>query len=88
VYDFIVTLRSGLQLTVRADRLVVSDPQFIALVAGPPDDGEGPLANAVALFERGQVAFLVARKQLLSEKKGKAIVSPHAIVHDDSDIPF
>jgi len=86
LYEFIVTLRSGLRLTVKADRMVIADQQSLALVLGRPVVGEDPLANAVALFERGQVALVVAREHLVSEEKGEPM--PYVIGRDDSGIPF
>ncbi len=86
MYDFVVTLRSGLRLTVKADRMVVPDQQYIALVLGRPAVGEDPLANAVALFERGQVALVIARSHLISEEKGEPM--PYVVGRDDSGIPF
>lgn len=87
MHEFVVTLRKGQRYTVTADRVVLHDANFVALVA---DDGTtnsaDPLAGTVALFTRGEVAAVVVSGHLVSEEKVEAI-SPQYVV-GDSDIPF
>jgi hypothetical protein len=87
--EFVVTLRCGLKFVVRADRVVLSDRQFLALVttlAGA--DGEPEAAGeTVALFERTQVAAVVAKDHLVSEERCDPIPGRYA-ADDGSDIPF
>ncbi len=87
--EFVVTLRCGLRFVVKADRVVRLDAQYLALVLDRTPtigDAEGS-ADTVALFERSQVAVVVAREHLVSEEK----CDPIPPYEDDarvSDIPF
>jgi len=85
--EFIVTLKGGTRYTVKAD-WVRQDAHYLALcVARPPAIGDPqPSEDVVALFDRGQVAVVVARDHLVSEEKGDP-VDPH-FVADDDPIPF
>ena len=87
--EFVVTLRCGLKFVVKADRVVLLDRQFLALVmARPGGDGDGELpGETVALFERAQVAAVVAKAHLVSEERCDPI--PNRIGEMvDGDIPF
>ena len=87
--EFIVTLRGGLRVTVRADRVVL-DQQWLSLVLdkaatpGVPTTG----GDVVALFERAQVALVVAKENLVSEEKGDPISGPYTVDAADTPIPF
>src|SRR2546421_469414 len=67
----------------------VLDGQFLALVPSPPGgDGEADSpGETVALFERAQVAAVVARAHLVSEERCDPITGPYADPRD-ADIPF
>lgn len=78
--EFVVTLRCGLKFVVRADRVVLLDRQFLALVVGDAD------GDTVALFDRAQVAATVARDHLVSEERTDPIPGRGADPTDD--IPF
>jgi hypothetical protein len=87
--EFIVTLRGGLRVTVRADRVVV-DHEWLSLIldnAATPGDPT-PGGDVVALFERVQVALVVAKENLVSEEKGDPISSPYTVDAGDVPIPF
>jgi hypothetical protein len=85
--EFVVTLRCGLKFVVKADRVVLLDRQFLALVVALPDDGDEPNEETVALFERAQVAAVVAKDHLVSEERCDPI--PNRIGEMvDGDIPF
>jgi hypothetical protein len=85
--EFIVTLRSGLRYTIKAER-VARDGRYIALVVSPPALGSDPFDGVVALFEQSQVAVVVARDNLVAEDKGDP-VDPHYVADDaDTDVPF
>ena len=89
MHEFVVTLRCGLKFVVKADRVVLLDRQFLALVLTLPGaDGE-PATNGetVALFERAQVAAVVAKGHLVSEERCDPIAGPYEIDGRD-DIPF
>ena len=90
MHEFVVTLRNGTRFTVKADRVVLDDPQYVALVHDrrPTIGDPNPLAGAVALFVRGEVAAVVSRDHLVGEEKVDPI-SPHYVGGDpNSDIPF
>jgi len=85
--EFVVTLRCGLKFVVKADRVVLLDRQFLALVVALPGDGDEPNGETVALFERAQVAAVVAKDHLVSEERCDPI--PNRIGEMvDGDIPF
>ena len=84
--EFLVTMRGGLRVTVRADRVVLDD-QWLSLVldkAGDPTPG----GDVVALFERVQVALVVAKENLVSEEKGDPVSGPYTVDAGDAPIPF
>jgi hypothetical protein len=87
--EFIVTLRGGLRVTVRADRVVLDD-QWLSLVldkvASPGDPTPG--GDVVALFERVLVALVVAKENLVSEEKGDPVSGPYTVDASDAPIPF
>ena len=86
--EFIVTLRSGRRYTVKAERLK-RDADYLAFVVAPPTSiGDlDPLEGAVALFDRREVAVVVARDHLVAEEKGEPI-DPHYVADGGSDVPF
>lgn len=88
--NFVVTLRNGLRVTVRADRVARPDGQYLALVlAGSPSIADpNPDGDPVALFDNREVVSVVARENLVSEEKGEPVEGPLVVRHDDSDIPF
>lgn len=83
--EFVVTLRCGLKFVVKAERVVLLDRQFLALVVPRDDDPNG---ETVALFDRSQVAAVVARDHLVSEEKCDPIASRFGIEGGDDAIPF
>jgi hypothetical protein len=87
--EFVVTLRGGLRVTVRADRVVL-DREWLSLVtdraASPGDPTPG--ADVVALFEQAQVALVVAKENLVSEEKGDPVSGPYTVDAGDAPIPF
>lgn len=87
--EFVVTLRCGLKFVVKANRVVLLDRQFLALVLTLPGaDGEpAATGETVALFERGQVAAVVGKSHLVSEERCDPIAGPYEIDGRD-DIPF
>jgi hypothetical protein len=89
MHEFVVTLRCGLKFVVRADRVVLLDRQFLALLlAQPGGEGEADTGGeTVALFERAQVAAVVARGHLVSEERCDPIPGPYGADPRD-DIPF
>jgi len=84
--EFVVTLRCGLKFVVKADRVVLLDRQFLALVVALPNDGDEANGETVALFERAQVAAVVAKDHLVSEERCDLITSRVGEMTDD--IPF
>ena len=85
--EFVVTLRCGLKFVVKAERVVLLDRQFLALVV--PRDGESDAnGEPVALFDRAQVAAVVARDHLVSEEKCDPIGGRFGIEGGDDAIPF
>jgi hypothetical protein len=89
MHEFVVTLRCGLKFVVKADRVVLLDRQFLALVLTLPGaDGEAATnGETVALFERAQVAAVVAKDHLVSEERCDPIAGAYEIDGRD-DIPF
>lgn len=86
--EFVVTLRSGRQVAVRADRLVEGDSGKTLLVLDAPDKTTasfGGHGEIVAVFDRDQLAWAVARDQLVSDEPPQAGV---LVVGRDDDIPF
>lgn len=82
--EFVVTLRCGLKFVVKADRVILLDRQFLALVTSR-DDGEAePSGETVGMFDRGQVTAVVARDHLISEEQTEPIPARNA----GDDIPF
>jgi len=85
--EFVVTLRCGLKFVVRADRVVLLDRQFLALVVALPADSDDEAnGETVALFERAQVAAVVAKDHLVSEERCDPI--PSRVGEMTDDIPF
>ncbi len=88
--EFVVTLRCGKRYTVKADRVVVHNSQYLALVidrastASNPD----PEGDIISLFEREQVTVVVTREHLISEEKCDSIPGPYVVSNDDRPIPF
>jgi hypothetical protein len=82
--EFVVTLRCGLKFVVRASRVALLDRQFLALLAERDGNTDG---ETVALFDRTQVAAVVARDNLVSEDRCEPIVGRFGEVVDDA-IPF
>jgi hypothetical protein len=86
--EFVVVLRNGLRFTVKAHRVIATEGTYIALVddsaiaAGSAD----PLAGAVGLFTRDEVALVFSKGHLLGEEKGEPI-NPQYVV-GGQDIPF
>ena len=88
MHEFVIILRHGQRFTITADRVVLQDARYIALVTDDPAGTDpDPLRNAIALFERGEVAAIASRGHLLSEEKGEPI-APQFVIGGDSDIPF
>jgi hypothetical protein len=84
--EFVVTLRCGLKFVVKAERVVLLDRQFLALVTNR--DGDADLnGEPVAMFDRSQVAAVVARDHLVSEERCDPIAGRYGDVVDDA-IPF
>lgn len=82
--EFVVTLRCGLKFVVKADRVILLDRQFLALVTNR-DDGEAePSGETVGMFDRGQVTAVIARDHLISEEQTEPIPARNA----GDDIPF
>ncbi len=88
--EFVVTLRCGLKFVVKADRVVLLDRQFLALVTNlTAGDGESePAGETVALFDRGQVTAAVAKDHLVSEEQTDLIPGRFGGTGPDDDIPF
>lgn len=84
--EFVVTLRCGVRFVVKAGRVVLLDRQFLALVVDRPDSSD-PNGDTVALFDRNQVAAVVAREHLVSEERCDPIGERFAAAADDG-IPF
>jgi hypothetical protein len=84
--EFVVTLRCGLKFVVKAERVVLLDRQFLALVVNRDGDTDGN-GETVALFDRAQVAAVVARDHLVSEERCDPIAGRFGDVVDDA-IPF
>ena len=82
--EFLVTLRGGLRVTVNADRVVL-DSEWLSLVV---DKSATPGGDVVALFEQAQVAFVVAKDNLVSEEKGDPVSGPYTVDAGDAPIPF
>jgi hypothetical protein len=61
--------------------------QFLALVVDSPD-GNDPNGETVALFERSQIAAVIARRNLVSEERGEPIGGRFAGAGGDDAIPF
>jgi hypothetical protein len=89
MHEFVVTLRCGLKFVVKADRVALLDRQFLALVLTiPGGDGDPPTnGETVALFERAQVAAVIARDHLVSEERCDPIPGAYEMDGRD-DIPF
>jgi hypothetical protein len=85
--EFVVTLRCGVKFVVKAERIVLLDRQFLALVVNRPD-ADDPNGETVALFDRGQVAAVVARDRLVSEERCEPLVSRYSDANGDDPIPF
>ena len=84
--EFVVTLRCGLKFVVKAERVVLLDRQFLALVIPREGDFDSN-GETVALFDRNQVAAVVARDHLMSEEKCDPIAGRFGEGTDDA-IPF
>ena len=86
--EYVVTLRSGHRVTVKAARVVVQSHENLVMLAddGPTIADPNPAANAVALFARDMVVSVVARDHLVGEEK----VAPAHVVGGgpNDDIPF
>lgn len=87
MHEFVVTLRCGLKFVVKAERVVLLDRQFLALVIAREGDFDAN-GDTVALFERSQVAAVVARDHLVSEERCDPIVGRFAADGVDDAIPF
>lgn len=86
--QFVVTLRCGLKFVVKADRVVLLDRQFLALVVAATGEGESEAGGeTVALFERVQVAAVVAKDHLISEERCEPIPDRIGEMANDG-IPF
>lgn len=86
--EFVVTLRSGYRVTVRADRVITPDHQpdgYVRLVVDRHPAGGGSDAEVVALFEGRTVAAVVAREHLVSEVPPDP-AAPSLVI--DDGIPF
>lgn len=83
--EFVVSLRTGKEYTVRADRLTLPDHNTLTLVVEPPPAIGAPTEDVVAVFDRRLVVSVVAADHLAAEADG-----PDVIVEDDPDvnIPF
>jgi hypothetical protein len=88
--EFIVTLNHGEKITVRADRVVRLDHQYLELVLDQEPTMADPDASGatVAMFERSRVAMVVAREHLVAEEKCEPLDPPHLVPDAASDIPF
>ena len=87
--EFVVTLRCGVRFVVKASRVVLVDRQFLALVADRADaNGDDATADTVALFDRSQVAAVVAKENLVSEERCDPIGERFANAGADDPIPF
>lgn len=88
--EFIVTLRCGIRYTVKADRVQHENGYVSLVVARVPTVGDPhPESEVIALFERSQVAVVVARENLVSEEKTEPMKLPYFVAADrDSDVPF
>jgi hypothetical protein len=84
--EFVVTLRCGVKFVVKAERVVLLDRQFLALVVSRPD-ADAAEGETVALFDRGQVAAVVARDHLVSEERCEPLAGRFAD-EDVDPIPF
>jgi hypothetical protein len=85
--EFIVTLRCGVKFVVKAERVVLLDRQFLALAVSRPE-ADDPNGDTVALFDRSQVAAVVARDHLILEERGEPLVGRFTDVDADDPIPF
>ena len=81
--EFVVTLRCGVKFVVKAEQVILLDRQFLALIVRR--DGEDN--DTVALFDRGQVAAVVARDHLVSEERGEPL-DGRFVGEVDDPIPF
>ena len=88
--EFIVTLTHGEKLTVKADRVVRIDHQYLGLVLEHTPTMADPDSSAatVALFDRSRVVMVVAREHLVSEEKCEPLDPMHVIGDPNSEIPF
>jgi hypothetical protein len=89
MHEFVVTLRNGLRFTVKAHRVVaVEGRPYVALIDDDaiPQGCTDPLAGAIGLFSKDEVALVYSRSHLLAQEKGDPI-DPQYIV-GNSDIPF
>src|SRR4051794_26051057 len=89
--EFIVTLKNGRRLAIRAERCVTSD-SAVELVVDVPDDApmfsSRPPIERVAFFDRDQVVAVIATDQLISEDfepTGGEIGFPDAEVQGEPD---
>ena len=82
--EFVVTLRCGLKFVVKADRVSITDRQFLALLVTLPD---GPDLETAALFDRAQVFAVVAKDLLVSEVQSEPLAG-YITRGDGDDIPF
>ena len=84
--EFVVPLRCVLKFVVKAERVVLLDRKFLALVVNRDGDADGN-GETVALFDRAQVAAVVARDHLVSEERCDPIGGRFGDAVDDA-IPF
>lgn len=81
--EYIVTLRSGQRITVKAaHRVITSDHQFVVLTDQVPTPDH---PDTVAMFDRREVVSIIARDYLVSEDK---VAPTHVVVDPNDDIPF
>ena len=74
---YLVTLRSGKKYTIAADDVRSSNDGMLELLAAGN--------RVVAVFDRGDVACVVARDHLLAEETGDPV--PYSVGHNTA-IPF
>jgi hypothetical protein len=89
--EFVVTLRSGLRITVRAHRMDLLASGHLALVVDQEREiGDfQSLSGAVALFEGHQVLNVISKEHLVAEERYDPGTDPDVIASPPGDeIPF